>query len=106
MGKLGRACYWCMGGAWLHGGGAWVWGQHCILPGWWGCWIGEVGPEHWGLVLDEVIYATPTVTTRAPMPCTTHARSSSPINQNPNPTPPNPGPVGLHHTAAGIQSMV
>ena len=54
MGKLGRACYWCMGGAWLHGGGAWVWGQHCILPGWWGCWIGEVGPEHWGLVLAEV----------------------------------------------------
>ena len=24
------------------------------VAGWWGCWIGEVGPGHWGLVLDEV----------------------------------------------------
>ena len=34
-GKLGRACHWCMGGA--------------CHPGWWGCWIGEVGPVGWGL---------------------------------------------------------
>ena len=36
----------------MHGIGAWVvYGR----PGWWGCWIGEVGLEHWGLVLDEDI---------------------------------------------------
>ena len=38
-GKLGRAWLQCMGGAWV------------VLPGWWGCWIGEVGPDHWGLVV-------------------------------------------------------
>ena len=44
-GKPRRAWHGCM--ASVHGPGAW-------LPGWWGCWIGEVEPEHWGLVLDEV----------------------------------------------------
>ena len=33
----------------------WDWLRCCgILLGLWGCWIGEVGPGGWGMVLDEV----------------------------------------------------
>ena len=35
----------CMGGAWHR---CMVWCLDGV------CWIGEVGPEHWGLVLDDV----------------------------------------------------
>ena len=38
--------------------------------------------------------------THAPMPCTTHARPSLPIDPRPNPAPPNQYPSALHDTAA------
>ena len=38
----------------VHGIGAWLLPGSVDFGGWWGCWIGGVGPEGWGMVLDEV----------------------------------------------------
>ena len=49
--------FWLTGKLRLAWVGAWhrCMGGGCGIPsGWWGCWIGGVGPEHWGLVLDGV----------------------------------------------------
>ena len=54
---LGRRASWAVHGSvqgWcLHGDSA-CFGVCMLCTGWWVCWIGEIGPEHWGLVLDEV----------------------------------------------------
>ena len=51
-GKLGRAWYRCM--VWCMVGLGVSINDVGVLPGWWVCWIGDHGPEHWGVVLDEV----------------------------------------------------
>ena len=62
------------------------------------CWnIYEQTKQQYGVV------TTPPPT--QPAPCTTHARPSLPVNQNPNPTPASYFGTGLHDTAAMFHSQ-
>ena len=66
---------------------AWIWGL--VLHGIGArCWLGGRGRGLFGVGFH------------APMPCTTHARPSLPVNQIPNPGPVEPGVIQLHDTAA------
>ena len=98
---MGLKCDWGWRGSWaVHGIGAWVvHGVWCgLLPWWWGCWIGEVGPEYWGLVLDEQPHhpgSRPHHT-----PCIDAMHHPCTVNPNHILTPPNLGVFRLHDTAA------